>query len=330
MINETIVDWSDAIVFMYLEYYIDLGFPYNIHETFSTGEWVGPYSTILAQDMNVYEEDRKTSTGELILDTYILKYLNGPSTSFIKMPEDCTLFDADEFEDYLGAGAVNYTIQNQAAGMTFDESFEPYYKTCDNGDVKPMLPYVNFTFVQANDENHTEKLYVRFEMKMLTYPPSDSALYYLMPSLQENGFPISGPYCYDGDPNRGYTFDLVFDSIEGTTLGTELEHSCIGKYECVPSQLEACNCSMAANDNIIFEPIEAENDSIGLNTDIYIEIATALLSIALVFSIGYNIYLRKRIYEVDYSDLKEEIPLEEENEKEDSIVEPLVPQNEIS
>jgi len=336
MMNETIVDWTDAIVFIYLEYYIDLGLPYNIHEKFSTGEWIGPYHSIFAQDPDVYEEDRYTPDGQLILDTYILKYLNAPSTEYLKWPESCDLFKADEFDEYLGAAAVNYTVNNQAKGLTFDEAFDPYYKTCENGNVKPMLPYVNFTFIQDNDENRTEKILVRFEMKLLTYPPDDSAIYYLMPSLQDNGFPISGPYCYDGDPNRGYTFDLVFDSVEGTTLGTDLEHSCIGNYECIPSQLDACNCTMAVNDNIIFEPIESEKDSIGLNTDIYFEIATAILSIAVLFSIGYNFYLRKSIKEVgsemDTGNVKEDDGLLQDNEiepdqlDETSMIEPLVPQ----
>ena len=311
--NESIVDWSDAIVFIFIEYYVDFGFPYNTKHVWSTGEWVGPYHVVFAQDPDVYNEGRVTSDGELILDTYILKYLNAPSTEYLTLPRGCTMFAPDEFKEYLGAAAVNHTVQNQAMGLSFEESFEPYYKTCENGDIKPMLPYVNFTFVRGNDVNHTEKLYVRFEMKLLTYPNKESALYYLMPSLQDNGFPISGPYCYDGDPNRGWTFDLVFDSQEGTTLGTELEHSCIGDYECVPPQLEACNCSMAVNDNILFEPIEANNNPIGLKTDIYIEIATVLLIIVSIASIGYNFYLQKRIKELDSElygdDLEDDVSL---------------------
>merc|ERR1712232_121436 len=136
-------------------------------------------------------------------------------------------------------------------------------------------------------------------MKLLTYPNTNSALYYLMPSLKDNGFPFSGPYCYDGDPNRGWTLDLVFDSVEGTTLGTELDHVCIGDYECMPPHLKACNCTMAVNDNIIFEPIEAKDDSVDLKSDIYIEISTAFLLIAVIASCGYNYYLKKRIKEFD-------------------------------
>lgn len=338
--DETIVDWADAIVFIYLEYYIDLGFPYNIHEEFSTGEWVGPYQVVFGQDPDVYKEGKVTSDGRLMLDTYILKYLISPTTEYLKIPPGCTIFTPEEFSGYLGEGAVNNTVRNQATGLTFDEAFDPYFETCENGNIEPMLPFVNFTYVQNNDVNRTEELLVRFEMKLLTYPKKDTALYNLMPSLQDEGFPISGPYCYDGDPNRGYTFDLVFDSIEGTTLGTELQHACIGNYECVPPSLEGCNCTMAQNNDIIFEPIQSKKENIGLSTDIYLEIGFAILAITVIASVSYNFYMGSRIKKVrsvqeshietiNENDViieeSEEKPKEEQEDH--SMTEPLVPQN---
>ena len=89
MMNETIVDWMDALVFIYIDFYVDFGFPYNTKHEWETGGWVGPYNVIFAQDPDVYEEDRYTADGELILDTYILKYLNAPSTEYLKFPPGC-------------------------------------------------------------------------------------------------------------------------------------------------------------------------------------------------------------------------------------------------
>ena len=91
-INQSIVDWSDAIVFIFIEYYVDFGFPYYTEHVWSTGEWVGPYHVVFAQDYDVYGEGKQTSDGELILDRYILKYLNAPSTEYLNLPPGCTMF----------------------------------------------------------------------------------------------------------------------------------------------------------------------------------------------------------------------------------------------
>merc|ERR1719232_141658 len=317
-INETIVDWADAIIYFYLEYTIDLGFPLNYHETKNSGDiWVGPYHILFSQNP-AFANGESVSGDSDTVDEYFVKYLIAPDTAYIKMPVDCDMMEEDEFYDYLGQGALEYTVQNQAAGNSFDDAYDPFYKTCENGDIIPVLPYVSFKFVASgNSTEAEEEIEIDVEYKLLVYPKEGSALAEFFPTLKDEGFPVDGPYCYDDDPERGWVLDLSYDSAEGSEYGTETEHSCVEDYECVPPQLDECDCTAARIGNYSFGfDAEPSDDSIGLDSDLYITLSVIFMGITSAGSIYYNLLMMRKIRETREI-LAIELEKEEDEEEED-------------
>lgn len=235
--TEVVSDWSDVSVFLFASVKVQSKNGINTEQT--TGDWIGPYSIVTAQNKSAITTARDPAPGDIV-DQYTAKYLETPSTPYLSMGDNCTFFGEKDFENILGKNCLDNTVmrQSQLSNSTYSftgasDPFIDYYKTCDNGDLKPMLPLIDFIFLA--DENGGEKLHVKLHHKLTVTPKKGSVAYHSMPLLTKL-LPISGPYCYDNDPNRAYTFDIAFDSSVENKLLT-LKHACVEGLPCAPPAL---------------------------------------------------------------------------------------------
>lgn len=260
--------------FLYFGARVDVGAPFNQHVEHNTGGWIGPLSMILAQN----------STTDA-LDQYVVRYVQTPSTPYLHMHPNCTLFDPEDFQRYMGPIAVNETVKRQTHTSHGEDPYEQYLKTCDNGNVKPILPLFDFLFV--NDTDGTEKLEIKLDYKILTFPKKGAPMYKLYPTFQEkmnrrNGvFHISGPYCYGDDPKRGWTFDLNWDSKNGNEY-TTVVHGCLEGLPCLPSAAEISAGGPAT------DMFHVDGKTATFGTEVLLTILVYALSMALLISITYN------------------------------------------
>mmetsp|Transcript_22100 Transcript_22100/g.39831 ORF Transcript_22100/g.39831 Transcript_22100/m.39831 type:complete len:457 (-) Transcript_22100:283-1653(-) len=252
--DDSLIDWSDVTAFIYFGLKVDAGFPFDVHKHMETGDWVGPFSIVMAQeDSKNKTNGTKHGVGTLqLLDTvdeYKTRYVKSPSTSYLQRPEQDTLVGRGEFDRYMGPTAVAHTVQVQQNWTqsrnpdgTIIDPYAPYLETCDNGDVKPILPLYQFKFVQDSITKE-ERVEVELNYKLLAIPHKNDLLYKFFPAIQNrvNGhhgeFHISGPYCYGADPHRGYTLDFNFDSKVPDKY-IKLHHGCVEGLPCLPRAAE--------------------------------------------------------------------------------------------
>jgi len=173
-----------------------VGFPFNKHRAQDTGNWVGPMNIIMSQDMS--GEDGNSN----IVDRYVSRFVETPSTEFIKMPKNCTLLREDDFKKIAGVDALRETAKGQYDPSNgSNDPYEKFLKSCKNGDVKPLLPLFQFDFVQDGDGKE-ETVEVKLDYKLMSMPHKKDYMYDIFPRIQNKvnnmgfGFHISGPYCY--------------------------------------------------------------------------------------------------------------------------------------
>lgn len=283
--SDSIVDWSDMAVFFNLGTQIDAGSPFNVHTQESTGGWVGPYNVILAKNNSMIGE--MTDEGEQIVDSYTMKYVTSPNTPYLKMPDDCNLLEYTDFYNYLGPGSVNNTAQEQIE-YEFDENYDPYadyYDTCENGDVKPILPMIQFNFLKDDDRRrYNETVQVKVDYKILTFP-TNPMFGDLVPAFKKHGAPISGPYCWGDNKDRAYSVDFYFDSqAEHPDDRIHFYHACIEGLPCIPPAVEDCNCT--GGSEIRKEPSDATVVEVG--ESIILGSVALVLTFVLMISLFYN------------------------------------------
>lgn len=192
------VTWSDVSAFLYFGARVDAGIPFNVHVEHNLGGWTGPWNLILAQNSTAASNDDNTTN---VVDQYVVRYVDSPATQYLHMHPNCSLFAPEDFEQYMGNLAVKETVKAQPHATHGSDPYQEYLKTCANGNVKPILPLFDFSFVK-DPVDGTEKVDVKLDYKILTFPHQNAPMYKLFPTLQErmnrrNGeFHISGPYCY--------------------------------------------------------------------------------------------------------------------------------------
>ena len=187
--------------FVYFGAKVDAGFPFNIHKDHNTANWVGPLSMILAQN---------TTDNEGVLDHYVARYVESPSTKYLQMEPNCSLFGPDDFENYMGETAVKNTVKMQTT-TTKGDPYQEYLKTCDNGSVKPILPLYDFTFVE--DATGKEAIQVKLDYKILTFPKKtgEHVILSVLYCITQMSCPL------DATLSRFYSrFDLAFSQISCT------------------------------------------------------------------------------------------------------------------
>lgn len=313
------IEWSDVSAFFYFGARVDAGIPFNVHVEHTTGGWIGPLNIILAQNTST----TRTSDDTIIMDHYSVRYAETPTTSLLHNHPNCTLFGSEDFEKYFGKTAVQTTVREQVHATSHDgeDPYAPYLKTCENGNLKPILPLFDFVFI--NDTTKEEKLEIKLDYKILTFPKKGAPMYKLFPTLQERlnrrkgEFHISGPYCYGNDSNRGWTFDFNYDSKHESDYMT-LVHGCVeGSYyyivyssasvvmlikahsllfwhiiiglPCVPSAGEIS--VSGAKTQVIHKPA---TKTATFGSEVFLTILAYALSMALLISITYNCKLSRR------------------------------------
>lgn len=220
-----ISNWSDVVAFIYFGIEFRLGIPFRVTENRTTGGWVGPLNIILAKNFTTEEEEVNSH----VIDRYETRYIQTPMSPFIMMSPNMTLLAPEDFQNYFGPKAISSTAQVQAE--TIDDFYAPFFETCDNGNVHPILPLYQFEFVR-DPQTGNETIDVRLDYKILTIPDENTHAWKWMPTLSKRGLPVKGPYCY-ADKLRGWVIDLPYDSKIGSEY-INLEHGCVKGLPCLP------------------------------------------------------------------------------------------------
>jgi hypothetical protein len=296
-----VVDWSDVSAFIYFGARVDAGFPFNKHREEDTGSWVGPLNVIMAKGTI---PSPKAGDKQVIVDRYLSRYVNSPLTPHLKMPENCTLLSKDDFNKVAGPIAVNSTTKGQYDPNRTDENSDPYQKylnTCDNGDVQPLLPLIQFDF-EKDLESQQESIQVKLDYKFLSMPSKSDYMYSLFPMVQRRfnkadlGFHISGPYCYGNDPKRGYTFDMNFDTRDPKAMLT-LTHGCIDGLPCTPPAASLWQAQAGASKIHVKPNVIPSNGgaTIDVGSSIGLIFLNFVLVTLLITSCFYNCKLRRQL-----------------------------------
>ena len=240
--NRTVVA-GDALV--YLNMAFDLKANLKVlgeddSQLLSTGGWIGPY-TVLAPD------------GGNTSNTTKLLYSNAQATTqFLTPPYHYNItLDPLDFDRILGVAAQTSTIAVQGEGKEFmKDPFKKYKSTCENGDVKPLLPLLQFE-KGIDDESGNKTMSIKVDWHLFSYPKKGTPMREkVFPFLMNNGFPVTGPYCYNNDPEEGYAFDFSFNSAHMSKIYSKadftLNAGCDKGIPCQPELFEKCeNCNLA-------------------------------------------------------------------------------------
>jgi len=285
--NETIIDWSDVVAFFYLGGKVDTGFPFFIHEAYDMGAWVGPYNIILARNENLI-----TNT---TLDSYTVKYIESPKTAYLKKPPECDAYEPEDFYVSFGVGSVKNTVQFQSSESysAYDHPFDKYYKTCENGDVKPILPSAQFDFV-LDETSGNETIEVNFNYHLFTFPQKNDPILKIFQIMMTTGLPITGPYCYGNDPTRGYAIQFKYDSREKEDQLGIMYHKCVSGLPCLPYGAETCKQKNYTGGDIDDDPVDAATTTID-TTELYLCIGIVFLSFVLIIVTIINFRLMKKL-----------------------------------
>ena len=245
----------------------------DIHEAVDSGGWIGPYSLLMPDDGNPQDGSDSSFTS--------MRYVKTPYTDMIRHPDDydITLHAAD-FDRLFGVHAINATIDLQADFPTDSDPFAYAKDNCDNGDVKPIMPLFDFKI----DEN--EKLDVNFKFYLFTYPDASSIMRKVFPRLMKAGWPITGPYCYDGEM-KGYAINFNYDSNIGNEY-VSFDQGCVDDLPCIPDNFEACTtCGLG--------DVHSQQESeINLLLTEYLAISTGVLFLVACSLIGYICCLKRK------------------------------------
>jgi len=314
--DDGIMDWSDVSAFLYFGAKVDAGIPFNKHVDHNTGGWVGPLDLILAQsnsnntndDIATVHQDNNFGDAAKpqpppkpvqLVDRYVARYVTTPTTPYLQMPENSTLFREEDFERYLGPTAVNETTHVQVNANELNP-YAPYLKTSDNGNVKPILPLYEFRFIKnMNSTKEEESIQVKLNYKILTIPKKTDIMYKVFPTLQKRmnhrhgAFHISGPYCYGEDPHRGYTFDLNYDSNDANDDQVmTLVHGCVEGLPCVPS---AGEISPTLNQFLHNTTKPSNTSTVEVGQVVVLTFVAYLLALALLISLVCNCRQTRRL-----------------------------------
>ena len=267
---------------------------------------------VMAQDDTVLIDASGTKNNDMIVDRYVSRYVQTPSTDFIQMPKNCTLLREEDFRKIAGDEAVRQTAQAQYDPDSNNNSdadpYQKYLNTCENGDVKPLLPLFQFDFVKEDQESDQESIEVKLDYKLMTMPRKKDYMYEIYPKIQNRvnradlGFHISGPYCYGDDPKRGYSFDMNFDSRSPKQM-LKLEHACVEGLPCTPPA--AILYRLSGQSSIDVKPIPDDVTTVDVAPSIFFAIIVAILSSAVYYLFRSNQKLLLRLEEVSVSALIE-------------------------
>mmetsp|Transcript_50802 Transcript_50802/g.75287 ORF Transcript_50802/g.75287 Transcript_50802/m.75287 type:complete len:434 (-) Transcript_50802:422-1723(-) len=291
-------DWSDVNAFINIGYSMKTGPPLSLHLAADTGGWIGPFSTIFAQHKNFtnYQGSNLTNLKEpkpdasKVADHYSVRYVRSPIVPYLRWNPGSEMFNYVDFQNYFGESAVKNTVEVQHKmglddnGHTEFDPYAQYLNTCGNGNIKNILPLVEFEFLKGDPkiDNGREQLNIKLDYQLLTVPPIGSLEYKLMARLMKRGIPVTGPYCYEGEL-RGFLFDVTYAS-EMEHKYVHLMHGCVDDLPCLPS---AAKLLSAASEAHVHEPPVPTTFNVGnvMLTSILLAVVIILLIVSLVWNV---------------------------------------------
>jgi len=299
----------------------------------------------MAQDATAgTTNDNSTNTTTKVIDRYVARYVTSqammPSYLRNSPPPELTLYNTpDDFVTFLGSPALDQmtAIQANVSINVDNETHLPndpylnYLGTCQHGSVHPLLPQIELEFLVANNDNNTdnsttddddnndwEEAHVKLQYKVMAVPKVGEQAFSVLPQLQKKfqghgAFNIiAGPYCYENDPVRGYSFDFFFDKMvdsdsdnnTATTTwgqtnnknsGTKVVRGCMEGYPCAPPAAMGGIPGLPGNhscDNNDHNHHHHDNNDSGLGvSNLVLSIACYSLFMALLVSIIFHFQL---------------------------------------
>jgi len=166
---------------------------------------------------------------------------------------------------------------------------ERYYKTCENGDAHPTLPFFRWEFSRSKTPPFNEIIDFVLDYRLFVAPSIENTDTWEL--LKDFGFPVSGPYCYAGEL-RGYTFDFQIDSKEGSDY-FQIEHACIEGEPCLSKAFQRCS------DCTEIEVRESSGGSeVQVGVVIWLILSISIIGAFCLCSCFNNIRQKKRINEL--------------------------------
>jgi hypothetical protein len=108
------------------------------------------------------------------------------------------------------------------------------------------------------------------------YPASESLRATFEKWASDPTKPVSGPYCWNGDPTQGFTFDLDYDSSNPNNL-LNFNAGCVDDLPCVPDNLKGIRYGETA------EIHNSQTSTLDLSLILYLIVACVLLSLLSVY-----------------------------------------------
>lgn len=212
-VESSISQWSDVSIFYQFGFDVETGtYPWRTRIVQNTSDWIGPYNLILPQ-----QNYQLTS-----------RYVATIATDYLQPPINQTLTPSTLFDLYAGATAVHSTIRQQTHLAPTKDPYERQLQTCSHGDIHPVLP----RFTLSHNKNFA------IDFPLLSLPTSKDSLYKTWPAIQKHlpDFPVVGPYCFQGDPNRAYAISIAFATTKQSNNTWKLTPGCVPDLPCWPNR----------------------------------------------------------------------------------------------
>ena len=208
-----ISQWIDVSIFYQFGLDVETGtYPWRTRIVQNTSDWIGPCNLILPQQSYQFTS----------------RYVATIATDYLQPPPNQTMTPSGLFDLYAGATAVHNTIRQQIHLAPTKDPYEQQFQTCGHGDIHPVLP--RFTL------SHSKNFDIDFPI--LSWPSNKDSLYKTWPAIQKHlpDFPVVGPYCFQGDPNRAYALNLSFATTKQGNNTWKLTTGCVPDLPCWPNR----------------------------------------------------------------------------------------------
>ncbi|GMI30978.1 hypothetical protein TrRE_jg5902 [Triparma retinervis] len=258
---DTLGKGSDASMYLYFD--INFKVPIvGVDTRQGTEGWAGPYSVLLPDfPVDSSSDSMGCSAGMK------LRYVKSRTTDLLQMPLGYNLTeDLSDYTNFLGPNAVKNMAATQGGGEGWEENPWGEGGTCEGGDVKPVLPVMEW-YKGCKGKDGKEAMRVKFFYHLLVYPEIDTQLWKTLSKwAADKSKPlISGPYCMNGQL-KAFSFDLVFDSFSGNP-SMNFNSGCVPGTPCRPPWVRGG--SEGAEDPDIHQEQKAE---INLRLSLYLGI----------------------------------------------------------
>ena len=146
----------------------------------STNGWIGPYSAVVTP---IAENSTK----------FQLRYVHTSDTEYLHGHANATLYSGGaDFANVLGKHALQKSIDTQTNYSAY--SVDSLIGTCDNGNIQPLLPVLQFDFSKKSARSKFERMTPFLSYGMLLSQNQSKML-----GIDEGA--LTGPFCYKNTTN---------------------------------------------------------------------------------------------------------------------------------